>query len=131
MVALMPCATAAAERSKTYVLRFPASVLRPAESLAIDRLRIVVSCAEFVAIERIPSDWNVGISRPISAQSGFHASAGHGASALFDLSAFDGVIAVSSDDEGCLQAKATAWSTSGEWTREITGIRFFERRRSR
>lgn len=131
MAALMSCAATAAERSKIYVLSFPASMLHPPESLAIDHLRIVVSCAEFVAVGRIPSDWNVGISRPISGQSGFDASAGHGASALFDLSVFDGVIAVASDDEECLQAKATAWSTSGEWTREIADIRLVERLPSR
>ncbi|MEQ1513607.1 MAG: hypothetical protein ABL934_13150 [Lysobacteraceae bacterium] len=131
MAALMPCVATAAERSKIYVLYFPKSMLRPAESLAIDHLRIVVSCAEFVAIDRIPSDWNVGVSRPISGQSGFDASAGHGASALFDLTVFDGAIAVSSDEKDCMQAKVTAWSTSGEWKRDVVGIRFVERRPSR
>jgi hypothetical protein len=122
----------AAERLKTYTLRFPAEYLRWSDDLAIDRLRIVVACGEFVAIEHIPSDWNIGTSRPISGHAGFDAHAGHGASALRDLSAFDATIVVSSAEESCLgTVKATASSMRGEWEREIVGIRLVERRTSR
>lgn len=121
-----------AESGKRYEIRFPADLVRPSEGLAIDRLRIVVACGEFVAIERVPPDWNVGISRPISAQAGFDASAGHGISALRDLSAFDGRIVIGRADPECLGvSSATAASAQGEWEREIVGLLIVERAASR
>lgn len=119
----------AGEPSRRYEVRFPPQFVKPAAGLAIDHLRIVMTCGEFLAIERIPSDWNVGVSRPISAQAGFDASAGHGASALDDLSAFDGAIVVGSGDPKCLRIeRASASSMRFEWEREIVGVRLVERR---
>ena len=122
-------AARADESSRRYEVRFPPQFAKPSTSLAIDHVRIVVSCGEFLAIERIPPDWNVGVSRPISAQAGFDASAGHGASALDDLSALDGAIVIGRGDRSCLRIeKATASSMQGEWEREIVGVRLVERR---
>lgn len=126
--AAMPCVSMAGDGSHRHEIRFPPQFVTPPAGLAIDHVRIVVSCGEFVAIERIPPDWNVGISRPISAQAGFDASAGHGASALQDLSAFDGAIVIGRADPDCLRiVKATASSMQGEWQREIVGVRLVER----
>lgn len=120
----------AGESMRRYEIRFPQHFMKPPVSLAIDHVRIVISCGEFVAIERIPSDWNVGVSRPISAQVGFDASAGHGAGALDDLSAFEGAIVVGSHDgTTCLRVvRAIASSMQGEWEREIVGVRLVERK---
>lgn len=127
-LAAMPGVATAGDPSRRHEIRFPPQFVTPPAGLAIDHVRIVISCGEFVAIERIPSDWNVGISRPISAQAGFDASAGHGASALDDLSAFDGAIVVSRSDPSCLRIqKATVSSMQGEWEREIVGVRLVER----
>lgn len=124
----MPGIATAGNPASRHEIRFPPQFVKPPAGLAIDHVRIVVSCGEFVAIERIPPDWNVGISRPISAQAGFDASAGHGASALQDLSGFDGAIVIGRADPDCLRiVKATASSMQGEWEREIVGVRLVER----
>lgn len=127
-LAAMPGVATAGDPSRRHEIRFPPQFVKPPAGLAIDHVRIVISCGEFVAIERIPADWNVGVSRPISARAGFDASAGHGASALDDLSAFDGAIVVGRSDAGCLRIeKATVSSMRGEWEREIVGVRLVER----
>lgn len=129
---MLSFAALAADSAKRYEVRFPSEFARSSEGLAIDHVSIVIACGEFVAIERVPSDWNIGISRPISAQSGFDASAGHGASALRDLSPFDGTIVVGRADPECLGvSRATASSAQGEWQREIVGVRLVERPPSR
>lgn len=132
LATMLSSAALAADSAKRYEVRFPPEFVRRSEGLAIDHVSIVIACGEFVAIERVPSDWNVGISRPISAQSGLDASAGHGASALPDLSAFDGTIVVGRADPECLGvSRATASSMQGEWEREIVGLRLVERASSR
>ncbi|GAA4806634.1 hypothetical protein [Lysobacter hankyongensis] len=124
----MPGIATAGNPASRHEIRFPPQFVRPPAGLAIDHVRIVIACGEFVAIERIPADWNVGVSRPISAQAGFDATAGHGASALDDLSAFDGAIVVGRSDASCLRIqKATASSMQGEWEREIVDVRLVER----
>ena len=126
--AASPGVAMAGDAMHRHEIRFPPQFVKPPAGLAIDHVRIVIACGEFVAIERIPPDWNVGISRPISAQAGFDASAGHGASALADLSAFDGAIVVGRSDATCLRIqKATVSSMQGEWEREIVGVRLVER----
>lgn len=118
----------AGDPTHRHEIRFPPQFVKPPAGLAIDHVRIVIACGEFVAIERIPADWNVGVSRPISARAGFDASAGHGASALDDLSAFDGAIVIGRADASCLRIeKATASSMQGEWERDIVGVRLVER----
>ncbi|MFD0726346.1 hypothetical protein [Lysobacter brunescens] len=122
----------AAGAGKRYEVRFPASFVTTAEDLAIDHVNFVVACGEIVAVEHVPSDWNIGVSRPISGQVGFDASAGHGASALKNLSELDGVIVVSSLDKRCFGfSMATASSMRGEWERNIDGMRLVERPSSR
>ncbi len=123
-----PGVAMAGDPTHRHEIRFPPQFVKPPAGLAIDHVRIVIACGEFVAIERIPADWNVGVSRPISGRAGFDASAGHGAGALDDLSAFDGAIVVGRGDAGCLRIeKATASSMQGEWEREIVGVRLVER----
>jgi hypothetical protein len=118
----------AAGAGKRYEVRFPAAFVATAEDLAIDHVSVVIACGEIVAIERVPSDWNIGVSRPISAQVGFDASAGHGASALPNLSELDGVIVVNDLDTSCFAVThATASSMRGEWGREIRNVRLVER----
>ena len=124
--------TGAADVGRRYELRFPASFVAASEDLAIDHVSVVIACGEVVAVERIPSDWNIGVSRPISAQAGFDASAGHGASALPNLSQLDGAIVVGQLDKSCFAVtKATASSMRGEWAREIKDLQLVERPLSR
>jgi hypothetical protein len=132
LMAIIASAVAADDPGKRYEIRFPSKWVRPPEGLAIDRVAIVIACAEVVAIERVPPDWNIGSSRPISGQVGFVATAGHGASALSDLSALDGTIVLGRTDAECLGVgRATASSMQGEWEREIVGVRLVERAPSR
>jgi hypothetical protein len=75
----------------------------------IQRLNLKVSCGHIEAIVGIPDDWNVSVSRSISAVEHLTATEGHGASHLRGLSRLDGMIFVREKpgDASCFAVSAS------------------------
>jgi hypothetical protein len=64
----------------SYVLNFPDADLDAKIAERIEQVRVSVVCGHIEAIQSIPDDWNVEITRAVSAVEELHASAGHGSS---------------------------------------------------
>jgi hypothetical protein len=97
-----------------YRVFFPAIKLASTDGERIDSLEIVVSCGRFHAISAIPSDWSAQVVSPVSAQTKLLASAGHGASTLWNMHGMDGGITVVVEDASCFDIAATVGTTATE-----------------
>jgi hypothetical protein len=95
-----------AASAKEVWVSWPARTLQPAAEMNITDVKMTVRCGEIRAVRSIPPDWNVQVTRPISGVAEFRAEAGHGASSIPNLKPFEGVIAISHEDESCFDVKA-------------------------
>jgi len=93
-----------------------------AEGERIESVEVIVVCARFAAINRIPNDWSAEVVSPVSAVSTFRASAGHGSSSLWRASDLDGFITVMNCEPSCfsIKAKLVAFTVDGQRTISFT-----------
>ena len=88
-------------------ISFPAVALSEGER--IESVEVVITCARFTAINRIPNDWSAEVVSPVAEVSTFRASAGHGMSAIESSCYLDDFITIYVNDgaEPCFSIKAT------------------------
>ncbi|HXF77280.1 MAG TPA: hypothetical protein VN598_00340 [Usitatibacter sp.] len=72
----------------------------------VTAIEVTVSCGYFTGVTTIPGDWWIQMRGPISGRSTLEASAGHGASYLWDLKTWDGSITVTPYDQSCFDVEA-------------------------
>ncbi len=109
-----------AEESRTgYTLTFPDIALDKKNRERIEQVQITVSCGHIEAIFAIPEDWNIEVSRAISAVEEFHASAGHGGSMLHSINTLSGVIQLSIGEPECFDIKASIMTSGNDIGRQI------------
>ncbi len=92
-----------------YRVYFPKLALSPDEQ--IREFTVAVACGHIERLNHVPDDWNVEISRAVSAVETLHASAGHGISYLRQLDSFAGSITVRANDERCFGVSAVVIAT--------------------
>ena len=99
---------------------FPAIALSEGER--IEAVEVVITCARFTGINRIPNDWSAEVVSPVAEVSTFRASAGHGMSALENIRALDDFITiyVFNGVEPCFSIKATMTAFVAEKERTIS-----------
>ena len=94
-------------RGPTVRVYFPPINLNSAKFERITRLGVDVKCGEVAGVRAIPLDWYVATQRgPESFENFLIANAGHGASYLWSIRAWDGVIVVSTTDAKCFAVSA-------------------------
>ena len=93
----------------SYVVRWPTTVLPANEDMRIYELHITLKCGYIKAVNNLPDDWSLEITRPVSGISELHAEAGHGISRIASMAEFNDVIKVSyqPEDIGCFKLSAT------------------------
>jgi len=104
LVGMLGVITAA--NAKEVWLSWPAEYLRPSHEMNIVEVKLTIECGEVRAVRSIPSDWNVRVTRPVSAQAEFSAEAGHGASNLPNLRQLESVIGIAVEDKRCFNVSA-------------------------
>ena len=120
-IAVLPLSVSG-ETAPTYRLAFPAIALEKDER--IDALKIEVHCGYIKSLLSVPEDWSFEV-RTISRVATLQASAGHGASWLWDIRPWNRVVAIQSYDASCFDLTATVYSTFYE---ERNRERIFNRR---
>ena len=113
LCALIGCSLAQGAEVAFVAVHFPKVELRRDDGERITGFVVNASCASFDRLERIPDDWSVVISSPVSAVSHCTGDCGHGASALLSLSDLDGVVSVrvAPEDQKCFEVTATVQTT--------------------
>ncbi|MFZ6638453.1 hypothetical protein ACO0LL_01865 [Undibacterium sp. TC4M20W] len=105
----------------------PASILRlylPWLALAredgerLTELKLTQACGEFWGLAGIPKDWSVEIISPSSGTAVLHASAGHGASSLFDVRAWNGVVRIAGAHASCKDLSVVLVTETGDRRKE-------------
>ncbi len=88
-----------------YLLRWPTAVLAENEDMHIYEVHITLKCGYFKAVNNLPDDWNLDITRPISGISELHSEAGHGFSSIASMAEFNDAIEISyqPEDIGCFE----------------------------
>jgi hypothetical protein len=96
------------------ILRFPDVALKKEVGERIQSFEVVLSCASFHRIDKIPEDWSVVVSSPVSAVSRCRGESGHGASYLWSIRDLDGVVVVrlKREDRECFDVSATVHTTA-------------------
>jgi hypothetical protein len=72
----------------------------------VTSVEVLMSCGRFRAVGNIPNDWSLEITSPSSEQTRLKASAGHGATTLWNLRELDGVISISVTEPSCFDIAA-------------------------
>jgi hypothetical protein len=109
----------AAEAEMGYRLYFPAIHLDQKDGERIEEIGITVACGHIESVTFIPYDWNIEITRAISAVEEFRASAGHGASRLSGMDKLNGAIRITVGDKSCFDVSATIQTSGTEKGRQI------------
>jgi len=109
----------AANASQVYHLYFPDINLNKSDTERIEEINIKVACGHINAIHNIPDDWNIEIIRAISDVEEFHASAGHGASRLNDISTLSGIISITVGEKACFDVSASIMTIGTKTGRKI------------
>jgi hypothetical protein len=101
-------------RGPRYRLYFPPlqRVETETNSGRVTAIKVTVRCGYFTGISRIPGDWWVEMHGPISGETTLVASAGHGASYLWNLETWNGSIAITPYEMSCFDVEA-AVTTDG------------------
>jgi hypothetical protein len=101
--------------AQSVALVWPPSLAVSNRDLEITDIYLTIECAEVSAIRFIPEDWNVNVTRPVSAVAKFHAEAGHGGSHLPDLSTLQGAIVLSNIDRSCFKLSGHVLGFTAEY----------------
>ncbi|MFZ6710171.1 hypothetical protein [Undibacterium sp. TC9W] len=113
------CASVAnAAPVSTFRVFFPRLVLAVEDGERVTQLKLTQTCGEFWGLSGIPKDWGVEIVSPSSGSASLHATAGHGASSLFDLKKWNGVIQISGTHSRCQDLNAVITTEAGERRKE-------------
>jgi hypothetical protein len=114
LMLLWSCVAAAANyvddvgRGPKYRLYFPPFKRVETESSSgrVTAIKVTVHCGFITGISRVPGDWWVEMRGPISGETTFAASAGHGASYLWNLKTWNGSISITPYDMSCFDVTA-------------------------
>ena len=109
-------AEGAAQRQRVF---WPKIVLANDAGERIDSIEITMSCGRFRGMSNIPNDWSVEVISPSSEVTTLKASAGHGATALWNMRELDGVIAVLIKEPACFDISAVVVATTSDNSRSI------------
>jgi hypothetical protein len=91
-----------------------------ADGERIESVEVVISCARFRAINRIPNDWSVEVVSPVSEVSTFKATAGHGSTSLWSGSDLDDFVTIMICEPDCFDIKAKVGIFVGEHERTVS-----------
>jgi hypothetical protein len=109
----------AAEAAKQQRLYWPHLALSSAQGERVEAINIEMKCGRFRALSNIPDDWSLEVASPSSEVTHLRASAGHGASMLWNLREWDGSIGVVVREPQCFDISATvAVDIAGQATKE-------------
>jgi len=91
-----------------------------ADGERIESVEVVISCARFRAINRIPNDWSEEVVSPVSEVSTFKATAGHGSTSLWSSSDLDDFITIMICEPDCFDIKSKVGIFVGEHQRTVS-----------
>ncbi|HTJ77729.1 MAG TPA: hypothetical protein VL357_01925 [Rariglobus sp.] len=96
-------------------VHFPDMPLKKKDGERVEQFEITLTCASFHQIDKIPEDWSVIISSPVSGVSHCRGESGHGAATLWSIHDLDEMISVrfQEKDEKRFDISARIWTTSG------------------
>jgi hypothetical protein len=97
---------------------FPRVALSDGER--IESVEVIISCARFTAVNRIPNDWSAEVVSPVSEVSTLKATAGHGSTSLWSSRDLDEFITIMVCEPSCFTIKATMVAFVGEQERTIS-----------
>jgi hypothetical protein len=100
------CSEAAQPRTKLLRVFWPKLTLAKDSGERIEAIEIVVSCGRFRGVSNIPNAWSLEVLSPSSEQTSLRASAGHGATMLWDMRELDGVVSVAVVEPSCFDISA-------------------------
>jgi hypothetical protein len=108
-----------AEAAKRHRLYWPQLAISKANGERVDAIAVEMKCGRFRGVSTIPNDWSVEVLSPSSEVTHLRASAGHGASMLWNLREWDGSIVVSVEDSECFDISASVTvDIAGQSTKE-------------
>ncbi len=119
-IVLLACMSGCASNSEAlrtghrYRLFFPSITLDTANGERIESVEVTVSCGRFRALTVIPNDWSAEVVSPMSDETILRASAGHGATTLWNMRDWDGTIIISVEDASCFNISATVGTTASQ-----------------
>ena len=105
-----------------YRLNFPAISLASGQGERIVSLDVTVRCGFLAGVSSIPADWSITVRGPISGEATLVAKAGHGASWLWTLRTWNGLISVRPYDMSCfdMSARVVTSGVDSDQSKEIT-----------
>ncbi|BBB58421.1 hypothetical protein UNDKW_0148 [Undibacterium sp. KW1] len=104
--------------ASTFRVFFPRLALAVEDGERVAELKLTQTCGEFWGLAGIPKDWGVEIVSPSSGTASLHASAGHGASSIFDLQKWNGVVQISGTHARCKDLNAVITTETVERRKE-------------
>jgi hypothetical protein len=113
-----------APRSPKYRVFFPPFELVGTEtgSGRVTALKVTIHCAYVTGISRIPGDWWVEVRGPVSGETIIEAFAGHGASYLASLKAWNGSIVITLYQMECFNIQAEVISDGPDENKEVKTV---------
>jgi hypothetical protein len=95
-------------------LSFPSLKLDSENGERVTSITVTVTCGYIVGVSRIPGDWWVKMEGPISGETTFSASAGHGASYLWKLETWNRSIEIAPYEKSCFDVSAVVMTQRGD-----------------
>jgi hypothetical protein len=86
----------------------------------IESVEVVIGCARFVAVHRIPDDWSVEVLGPVSEESTLKAEAGHGVSSLWSSRDFEDFFTLRVVEPSCFSIRGRATAFAGDAERTLS-----------
>jgi hypothetical protein len=93
-------------RGPRYRLFFPPLKLATDDGERVTAIKVTVTCGYITGVSPIPGDWWMEMRGPISGETTFSASAGHGVSYLWKLKTWNGSIAITPYEASCFDVSA-------------------------
>jgi hypothetical protein len=117
---LSGCAATGARRAGEdwRTVSFPRVPLSAGER--IESVEVVIGCARFAAIHRIPDDWSVEVSGPVSEVSTLKAEAGHGSTSLWSSRDFEDFFTLRLLEPSCFSIRGSATAFTGDTERTLS-----------
>ena len=104
---LLASPVVAAEAMKRQRLYWPQLALSRDRGERVKSVEIEMACGRFRGVSNIPDDWSLQVVSPSSEVSHLRASAGHGATMLWNLRELDGAITIAVHEPTCFDISAT------------------------
>jgi hypothetical protein len=121
LCAVVPFVAAAdaARTARMVRIGWPPVALKSEDGERISAIELTVTCGRFRRVTNIPDDWSLEVVSPSSEQTTLRASAGHGASELWDLRPLERVIWISIKDDACFDVRARITVGTADVTRHL------------